>query len=127
MLSGILSGSLPGVALIHKGDFDRIARGFLDLLSQFGNLGSLLFVGRGDMQSQQVAQGINCQMHFAALFTFMTIVAGSLTAFGLDCRVRPSKIAADGCAARPAATRNSTRKSWTMASNTPAASQRCVC
>jgi hypothetical protein len=33
------------------------------------------------MQRQQVAQCIDRQMDFAALFTFMPLIAGSLTAF----------------------------------------------
>jgi hypothetical protein len=46
---------------------------------------------------------------------------------GLDCSVRLSKIAALGWWFRPSASRSTTRRSCTIASNTPAFSQRCVC
>ncbi len=81
MLSRILSRSVTSVPLVNKGDLNRIAGGFLNLLGQFSHLISLLFIGWGDVQSQQMAQGINGHMHFAAFFTLMTIVAGPLTTF----------------------------------------------
>lgn len=80
ILSRLLSSRVAGVAF-DKGDFDRITRHFLDLLGQFANLSAFLFIGRGNIQRQQMAQSIHGDMSFAALFAFMPIVAGPLTAF----------------------------------------------
>lgn len=42
----------------------------LDGLSQLPDLGAVLLIGGSDMQGQQMPQGINGQMHFAAPFAF---------------------------------------------------------
>ena len=96
MLSRSLSWLLAGVALVNKGHLDRITGGSLDVLGQVADLSSLLFVGRRDLQGQQVSQGINRLMDFAALFAFMTIITSPLTAFRARLQGSPSKIAADG-------------------------------
>ena len=46
---------------------------------------------------------------------------------GVDCRVRPSRIAAVGWPSRPSTARRITRRSWATSSNTPAAIHRRAC
>jgi site-specific DNA recombinase len=46
---------------------------------------------------------------------------------GVDCRVRESSMVAVGSDALPCESRKSTRKSWTISSNTPASSHPLVC
>ncbi len=45
----------------------------------------------------------------------------------VECSVRPSRITAAGYPCRPCATRMIERRSFTIASDQPAFSQRCVC
>src|SRR5258708_8112213 len=44
VLGGVLFGLLARVALVHKGNFNRVARDVLDLFTQQANLGTFLFV-----------------------------------------------------------------------------------
>jgi hypothetical protein len=76
-----LMGVWTGIALVDKDDLDGVAGHLLDLLSQVSHLSPLLFIGRGDMQSQQVAQGINRHVNFTALFAFMAVIAGATATF----------------------------------------------
>ena len=62
----LFSRVVPGVSLVHKGDFHRLASGRLDVLSQARNLVTVLLIGRCDVQRQQMPQGVHCQMDFAA-------------------------------------------------------------
>lgn len=58
-----VSGTLVArVALVHEGDFDRVTSRFLDLFGQCSDLCSILLVGRGNQDRQQLAQGIDSQM-----------------------------------------------------------------
>src|ERR1700730_6540504 len=82
LLASSLSRLITGVALINKRQLDMVARHFLDSGSQFAHLSAILLIRRGDMQRQQIPQGINCQMHFAALAPLSSIVARSMPAFG---------------------------------------------
>jgi hypothetical protein len=61
---GIRGGLLTRVALIHAGDLDRVAGRFLDFGGQFVHLCAFLLVGGRHQRSQQLAQGIDRQVHF---------------------------------------------------------------
>jgi hypothetical protein len=52
MSNCILRRLFAGVALIHKGQFDRLAGGFLHLFGQFLDLGTVLLVRWSDVQRQ---------------------------------------------------------------------------
>lgn len=73
---GCLRRLLSGVALIDKGDFHRLPGDFLHLVGKFLDLCSILFIGRRDMQSQQMPQGVYGDMRFAAPFALVAIIAG---------------------------------------------------
>jgi len=72
---------IAGVALVHKGHLHRLAGYLLDLFRQLRDLGPVLFIGGGDIQRQQMAQGIHREVGLAAFAPFRPIVAGLLTAF----------------------------------------------
>src|SRR5258706_3621102 len=127
MLSRRLFGLRTGITLVDKGDLYRIAGDVLHLLGQEANLGTFLLVGRSDMQRQQQSQRIDHPMDFATFAVLVSVETCPCPLSGLDWRVRPSMITALGSSLWPAATRNTIRKSSTMASNTPAARERCVC
>jgi hypothetical protein len=117
---------VPGVTLIHKGDATRFARDGRHVFRQWRHLGPILHMSRGDRPGQQMPQSVDGQVHCPAAPAFRAVIArGPLS--GVDCRVRLSKIAADGCSAQPSASLSTTRKSCTMASKTPVFTQRWVC
>src|SRR5262249_23925600 len=91
------------------------------------DLAAILLAGCRDVGGQQMPQDIHGHMHFRAAGAFGTIVSARVPLSGVDCRVRLSKIAAEGSALRPCASRKTARMSWTMASKTPAFSQRRLC
>ena len=74
-------GLVTGVALVHEGDFDRLAGGVLHLLGQLLDLGAILFVSGRHQQRQEVSQSIHRQMDFAALLTLGPVVARPRAAF----------------------------------------------
>src|SRR5450759_2657292 len=81
LLFGLLSRHFARVSLIDKGQFHRVPGDVLHGLSQFAYLGTVLFIGGRDMQRQQMAQRINCQMHLAPFTSFRSIVACSMSTF----------------------------------------------
>ncbi len=62
LFSDVLSRLDTGVALVNKGQHNRLASDRLDLLSQLGHLSAVLAIGRSDQEGQQMSQGINDQM-----------------------------------------------------------------
>ena len=72
---------VAGVALIDIGQRHGLPRGLLHGDGQLGNLLPVLGIGRGDMDRQQVPQGIDGQVDFGALFPFGTIPPRASTAF----------------------------------------------
>src|SRR6266566_5336327 len=78
---GRLCRFIASVALIHESQLDMVARHFLDSGGQFAHLSAILLIGRRDMQRQQMPQGINHQMHFAALAPLGSIIARSMPTF----------------------------------------------
>jgi len=121
LLGSCLSRRFTCLPRIGKGDLDVIVGDVLDLFHQRCYLFSVGRIGGGDIQCQQVAQRIDCQMHLASLPFLGTVEPGPAGT------VRLSIITALGSAFRPSVNRNSVRRSSTMASNTPAAIQRLVC
>ena len=69
LLFRCLSGFLAGLSLIDKSDLDRMPGHLLYLFRQFSDLGSVLLVGRGDVQSQQMTQGVHRHVGFAPFFS----------------------------------------------------------
>ena len=80
--SGDFGRDIAGIALVDVDQFDVLAGRVLDGLSQRLNLGAILFVGRGDLQRQQLAQGVDGQMELAALLPFVPVVPGSVSTLG---------------------------------------------
>jgi hypothetical protein len=74
--SAACAGSSP-VYLIEKRDLHHLARGLLNLTRKFTDLRALLFVGRRNMHSKQLPQGIDRHMDFAAAFAFIAVVTGT--------------------------------------------------
>ncbi len=82
MLFGLLGWGIAGVGLVHKGEFDRLTGGLLHGLSQFAHLRTILLIGRGEKPRQQIAQGIDGGMHFAAKAKLGAIIARTAPTFG---------------------------------------------
>ncbi len=115
------------VTLIHVSQLDILLRDLLHLPGQFLHLGSILLVGRRDMQGQQMAQRVNCRMDLRSFAPFGSVISGPRTDSGVDCSVRLSRTMAVGWAFRPENSRSSMRRSSTMVSKHRARIQRCVC
>jgi len=127
VLSGGGPGGFPGIALIDEGDFDvRLGRG-LNGLGDAADLGAVVGVGGRDMQGQPMPERVDGQMQLRSLLALGPVVAGPCSAFRVERSVRLSMTAAVGCSPRPAASRNTARKSSARASKHPARSQRCAC
>jgi hypothetical protein len=74
---GILRGLLTGVPLVDERHFHRITGDLLHLSRQLCHLRPILAICGHDMQRQQLAQGLDGQMHLAAAFTFRAIIPGA--------------------------------------------------
>ena len=90
MFFGLLSRCISGIALVNESEFDRLTSDLLDRLRQFAHLRSILLIGGRHQQSQQVAQGIDRRMHFAAFAPLGAILpTGCATSFisavGMPC------------------------------------------
>src|SRR5262249_48775092 len=81
LLGSRLLWLMAGIALVNKGNLNVLTCDLLNLVCQLSHLGAVSFIGRGQVQSQQMAQGIYRHMHLAALAPFGTIVARSCSAF----------------------------------------------
>src|SRR5919206_3804178 len=81
---------LPGVSLIYERYLDALSRFLLHCLGKLCYLGSLLFVGRSRVHSQQMSQSIHCHMHLRALPLLVPVVSGSLST--LWCRLQRSRV-----------------------------------
>ena len=77
-----LGRHLAGIPLVDVDQFDVFAGGVLDSLGERLDLGPILFVGRGDDQRQQLAQGIDRQMQLGPLLPFVPVVARAVSALG---------------------------------------------
>jgi hypothetical protein len=64
-----------GVALVYKHDFDRFPRDDLPLVGQPLYLRSVLLIGGGNMQGQQVAQGVYSHMYLTTALPLGPIIA----------------------------------------------------
>lgn len=126
-LSRVLQGLLTGVSLVDKSNLHCLARGFLDLARELLNLLAVLFVGGRDTQSQQMAQGVDRHVNLAAFLALGPIIPGPRATFGAGLQRPAVEIAAEGRAFLPSASLNISLKSCTIASNTPALSQRWPC
>jgi hypothetical protein len=92
-----LHPSVAGIGLIHRADSHRGVRDVLLLLGQQRHLRAILFVCGGDMQGQQVAQGIDGHMPFAPRWLLAPLEPAREPLSGLDCRLqlRPEDRAKD--------------------------------
>jgi hypothetical protein len=93
-----LRGSVTVAALIHQGDVDPGAYDGLHRRSQLRHSRQLLFACRGDMQGQQVAQGIDRHGHLAAPLAWRAVIASPWTTLG---RGPPGMALEDGCRRPP--------------------------
>src|SRR5918911_5655012 len=88
----------------------------------------LLLIGRGDAQGEQVSQSVDGRMHLRALLALGPVVARAVAAFGR----RAQRAAVEDRRRRVGRATGSqpqsrTRRSWTIASKTPAASHLLAC
>jgi hypothetical protein len=74
---GLLRRLLPRGGLLHKCQLHRIACGLLDWFGQYRSLMTVLLVGRGHPQGQQMSQGVHRQVHFRAASAFGWITTRS--------------------------------------------------
>jgi hypothetical protein len=77
-----LCGYLTGIALINEGHIDGLGGDVLDCLGQVGDLGAVALGGRGDMQRQQVAEGVDDRIHLRALPPLGAVPVGVMAALG---------------------------------------------
>jgi hypothetical protein len=82
LLFGVLSCVFAGVALVDVRDLNRAAGDFLHFLGQLGNLRSFLLIRGGDLQGEQVSQGVHRRMHLRSLLFLGPVVARSVATFG---------------------------------------------
>jgi len=118
---------LTGVSLIDIGQLDVFTRNLLHCLSQFLHLRAVLFVGRRNMQGQEMTQRIHSRMHLRSLAALGSIVAAAGPDSGVDCNVRLSRIMAVGWPLRPANSRNRMGRSSTIISKHRASIHRRIC
>jgi hypothetical protein len=72
-------GRFSAIALLHVGQLYILLGNLLDLPGQFADLCAVLFIGRGDMRCQKMAQRIHGRMNLRSLAPFGSVVAGSRT------------------------------------------------
>ena len=124
MRLGGVDSLLTRIALVNVGNFHRLSGHLLHRCALVVDLGPVLGIGRRHVEREQMAHGVDGGMHLGAFAPLVPVIPASCATLGVDCRLRLSKIAADVWSGRPAATRSSRRRSWTIASKAPAASQR---
>lgn len=73
---------LAGVALVAVGQRDRLPGRFLHGGGPFCDLRPVLRVGRGDVQCEEVPEGIDGEIDLAALAPFGPVPTGPIAAFG---------------------------------------------
>ncbi len=117
MLQSFLRRRIPRVGLIDEGQLNRMFRHFLHRCRQLAHLSPILLTGRRDMQRQQMTQGIDSQMHFAAFAPFGSLTSqlggrfpGSIAAFG--CQKWPPT--ALRCAPEPIAVWHASYPQWSQ-------------
>jgi transposase len=71
-----------GVALVDKGDFDALAGGGLDGAGEALDLRPVLFVRRGDVRRQELAERVDGEVQLRALLALGAVVACAVAAFG---------------------------------------------
>src|SRR6266568_5310259 len=79
---GSLCWLITGVSLIHESQLHAVSCYLLHGGSQLAHLSPILLIGRRDMQRQQMPQGIDSQMNFAAFAPLGSIVASAMPTFG---------------------------------------------
>ena len=70
---------LSSVALIHIRQCHTLVGKVLYRLRQFFHLRPVLLIGRGDMQGQQMSQGIDCRMHLGPFASLGAVVSRTVT------------------------------------------------
>jgi len=81
---------LSAIALIDISERDALAGGVLDGFGKASHLGTIVDIGGGDVQGEQMAERVHRQMEFRAALAFGTVVAGTLTAF--RCRAQGAAV-----------------------------------
>jgi hypothetical protein len=66
MRLGLLDGLIPNIPLVHKRHGDRVACDRWYFVDQHTDLAPVLLDGRGDVESQQMPQGIHGSMDLGA-------------------------------------------------------------
>lgn len=81
LLRGLASGRAC-ITLINIRQFDGLLGRFLRSGGHRIDRTTVLLVGRCDVQSQQIAKGVNGYMNLGALPSFIAIIAGAISALG---------------------------------------------
>lgn len=89
MLLGVLSRLIAGVTLIDRGHRHRLTPHGLHLVGQLFDLCSILFIGRGDVQRQQMTQ----RVHFRSLGLSLDLLRDYLQVSLIDTHTRPVIVA----------------------------------
>ncbi len=118
---------VTGVALVDISELDTLARGGLDRSGKPLDLGAVLFVGGRDVEGQEMPQGATAAWSLAPFFRLAPSQPARWPLSGVAWSVRLSRMAAVGRFLRPATSRSTRRRSCTIASKTPACSQRIAC
>src|SRR6266700_4065436 len=82
LITSSLSRVIARVALVDESQFDMVACHFLDCGGQLAHLRSILLIGRGDMQGQQMPQSIHRDVNFSAFGPCGCIIGRAMSAFG---------------------------------------------
>ena len=82
MLGGSLGGLGRDIALIDEGDLDILTGGRLHGFCKAADLGAIVRIGRRDVQSQEMAEGIDGGVDLRALLALGAVVAGPVAALG---------------------------------------------
>jgi len=127
MRPGGLTGPLAGVALVDIGQFDALPGGDLYSLRQAADFGAVIHAGRRDGSASKWLSGSTAKRSFEPFLRLAPSEPARSPLSGEERKVRLSRMAALGCAVRPAARRNTARRSSASASKQPAANQRCAC
>jgi hypothetical protein len=72
---GRLRRLVYSMSLVHRRNFDRVARRVLYLCRQRRDRRALLLISGGHIQGQQGAEGIHCHMSLRAPMAFSTVMA----------------------------------------------------
>jgi len=72
---------LSRIALVDVGKPDAVAGRILDIRGEAFYFDPVTYIGRGDVQGEQMAQRVRSDMHLRAALAFGAVIAGAGAAF----------------------------------------------